>query len=260
LSVVAYLPLLLAWLVAVVSPGPDFLAVLRTSAAGSRRAGTLVAVGVVSGIACWALAALAGLTALLARYEQLYLVLRLAGAAFLIVYGLTTLRAAWRRGSGASDPTGRLADPVEGADLGPAEGADLGSAVPVVSVPPAETDVSDVSDVSAVSAGATGAAPHAPTPAGWRSWRLGLFTNLANPKAVVFFGALFASLLPPHADLLARGEVLVTMLVLAFAWFVLVASLASVPSAMAAYRRGRRAIDTVTGGLFVALGGALVPR
>jgi threonine efflux protein len=214
LSVVAYLPLLLAWLVAVVSPGPDFLAVLRTSAAGSRRSGILVATGVVSGMACWALAALAGLTALLARYEQLYLVLRLAGAAFLIVYGLTTLRAAWRRGPGVPDPAAQPAVP----------------------------------------AGA------APVPAGWRSWRLGLLTNLANPKAVVFFGALFASLLPPHADLLARGEVLVTMLVLASAWLVLVASLASVPAAMAAYRRGRRAIDTVTGGLFVALGGALVPR
>ncbi|HEV7789468.1 MAG TPA: LysE family transporter [Pseudonocardia sp.] len=64
-----------------VSPGPDFLAVLRTSAAGSRRSGHLVATGVVSGIACWALAALAGRTALLARHEQLYLVLRLAGDA-----------------------------------------------------------------------------------------------------------------------------------------------------------------------------------
>jgi threonine/homoserine/homoserine lactone efflux protein len=96
--------------------------VLRTSAAGSRRSGLPVATGVVSGIASWALAALAGRTALLARHEQLYLVLRLAGAAFLIVYGLTTLRAAWRRGPGVSGSAARSAVPVEPHRcLGPAQ-------------------------------------------------------------------------------------------------------------------------------------------
>ena len=212
MSVVPYLPLLVAWVIAVASPGPDFLAVLRTSASRSRRAGLLVALGVITGQCAWLVAALAGLTALLARFEQLYLVLRLAGAAFLIVYGLTTLRGTWRR-------TPAEAAPAEG--TGPA--------------------------------GGESSAPRS----GWRNWRLGLFTNISNPKAVVFFGALFAGLLPAHADLVARGEVLVTMLGISVAWFALVAALASVPTAMAAYRRGRRVVDTVTGGLFVALGGAL---
>lgn len=200
---VAYLPVLLAWVVALVSPGPDFLAVLRTSAARSRRAGLLVTLGVVTGQAVWMVAALAGLTVLLARYEHLYVVLRLVGAGFLILYGLTTLRSAWRRAPGPAPESG------------------------------------------------------APAPAGWRSWRLGLFTNLSNPKALVFFGALFAGLLPPHADVVARTGVLVVMLALALAWFTLVATLASVPKAVAAYRRARRVVDAVTGGLFVALGGAL---
>ncbi|GAA5146225.1 LysE family translocator [Pseudonocardia eucalypti] len=198
-----YLPLLVAWMVALVSPGPDFLAVLRVSVARSRRAGMLVAAGVVTGQACWALAALAGLTALVARYEQLYLVLRLAGAAFLIVYGLTTLRSAWRR-----------------APEQPGAGAE---------------------------------APRS----GWRSWRLGLLTNLANPKALVFYGALFASLLPPDVDTAGQAEVVTIMLGTGLAWFVLVAAMASVPAAVAGYRKARRAVDAVTGGLFVALGAAL---
>ncbi|MBO0848867.1 MAG: LysE family transporter [Pseudonocardia sp.] len=200
------LPLLVAWTVAVAAPGPDFLAVLRASTSGSRRSGLFAAAGVVSGMACWAMAALAGVSALLARYEHLYVILRLAGAAFLIVYGLTTLRNAWRR---APDPR---------------------------------------------STSASGALP---STSGWRSWRLGLFTNLANPKALVFFGALFASLLPADADVVGRIEALVAMLVIAFAWFTVVALLASVPVAVAGYHRARRTVDSITGGLFVAVGGAL---
>jgi threonine/homoserine/homoserine lactone efflux protein len=206
--VLRYLPLFLAWSVAVVSPGPDFLAVLRSSAGRSRRAGVLVALGVVTGIGCWSIAALVGVTAVLARYEHLYLVLRLAGSAFLIGYGLLTLRSAWRRHTSAYSGGG----PLERA--GPAR-------------------------------------------SGWHSWRLGLLTNLSNPKALFFFGALFATLLPASANFVARAEVLGAMLLLAFGWFATVAALASVPAAITAYRRGRTAIDAVTGGLFVALGGAL---
>lgn len=202
------LPLFLAWALAVISPGPDFPAVLRSSAGRSRRAGVLVALGVVTGIGCWAVAALVGVTAVLTRYEHLYLVLRLAGSAFLIGYGVLTLRSAWRRHASASSGE----DPPE----------------PVV-----------------------------PPRSGWRSWRLGLLTNLSNPKALVFFGALFATLLPASANFVARAEVLGAMLLLAFGWFATVAALASVPAAITAYRRGRTAIDAVTGGLFVALGGAL---
>jgi threonine efflux protein len=202
-----FAPLLLAWLIVLMSPGPDFLAVLRTAASRSRRAGLLVACGVVTGIGCWAVGAMAGLTALLARYDHLYVVLRMVGAAFLIVYGLTTLRSAWRR------------DPVR--------------ARPAVVEEP-------VAPVSA-----------------WRSWRLGLLTNLANPKALVFFSALFASLLPPDTGLAARAGVVATMVGTALAWYTVVSVLASVPAAVNGYRRARKVIDTVTGGVFLAVGGIL---
>jgi threonine/homoserine/homoserine lactone efflux protein len=32
---------------------------------------------------------------------------------------------------------------------------------------------------------------------GWRPFRLGMMTNLANPLSLVFFGGIFAALLPP---------------------------------------------------------------
>ncbi|GAB7190800.1 LysE family translocator [Kineococcus sp. NUM-3379] len=209
MSTAALAALLAAWTLAVVSPGPDFLAVLRTSAAQSRRAGLLVAAGVVTGIACWAVAALLGVSALLEAHRDVYLVLRYVGAAFLVWFGIGTLRAALRRD--APEPEG---------------GPDAGRAAP----------------------------------GGWRSWRLGLLTNLANPKALVFFGALFASLLPAGASTADRALVLASMLAVALAWFAAVAALAGSRAVTAAYRRARRGVDAVTGTLFVGLGGAIALR
>ena len=207
MSGTALTALLAAWTLAVVSPGPDFLVVLRTSAASSRRAGLLVAAGVVTGIACWAVAALLSVSALLEAHRQVALVLRYTSAAFLVWFGVGTLRASFRPGAG---------EPAE------------------ERVPAAR--------------------------GGWRNWRLGLFTNLANPKALVFFGALFASLLPAGASVPERAGVLAAMLVVAMAWFAAVAALAGSRAGTAAYRRARTALDRVTGVLFVGLGGAIALR
>lgn len=213
----AVLPLLGAWAVAVVSPGPDFVITLRTAAADTRRAGLWVATGVVSGIACWAVLALLGLTTLLDRYQHLYQAVRAAGACFLIYYGATTLWRTWRqRAEEAPDPVGVRAGAGAGA------GTRTGSAL--------------------------------------RHWRLGLLTNLANPKAVVFFGALFAGLLPAGTGAAERVLLLAVMLAMALAWFGLVALAVATPLVTGAYRRARRAVDTVTGGVFAGVGAALMPR
>lgn len=213
------LPLFAAWAVAVISPGPDFLAVLRTAAAHGRHQGVVAGLGVTTAIGCWATLALTGLSILLARYAHLYLVLRTVGAVFLILYGLQILWSTWRS---------RGAEPVETASPTAAPGLRRSGA--------------------------------ARTASSWRSYRLGLATNLSNPKAVLFFGALFASVMPAGLAPLAKVGVVAAMLVMAAAWFSLVAVLAGSPAVMRGYRRAQRAIDAVAGGLFVLVGGALLPR
>ena len=42
------------------------------------------------------------------------------------------------------------------------------------------------------------------TPRTGKSYRLGLLTNLTNPKAAIFFGSVFTALLPPDAPTWAR--------------------------------------------------------
>lgn len=87
-------------LLAVASPGPTFLLVARTAASGSRSAALLAAFAVAVGALVWAAAALFGLQALLARFEWLYLGLRIAGGLYLVYLGVMLFRMAGR-GDGA---------------------------------------------------------------------------------------------------------------------------------------------------------------
>ena len=96
------------------------------------------------------------------------------------------------------------------------------------------------------------------TRSGIAAYRLGLATNLANPKALVFFGALLASLLPPSPDAALRVEVMASMLALAGAWFALTALATSSAVVVRASDRARTGIDRVLGAVFVGLGATLL--
>ena len=83
--------------VVIVTPGQDTALTVRNTLAGGRRAGVRTAIGVVSGQAVWALAASAGVAALLVASEPAFVALKLAGAAYLVYLGGQALLAAVRR-------------------------------------------------------------------------------------------------------------------------------------------------------------------
>jgi threonine/homoserine/homoserine lactone efflux protein len=80
----------------IVTPGPDTATTVRGTLLGGRRAGLLTACGVVTGQACWTVAASAGVTALLVASEPAFLALKFIGAAYLIYLGVHALIAAIR--------------------------------------------------------------------------------------------------------------------------------------------------------------------
>lgn len=84
-------------LVVIVTPGQDTALTVRNTLAGGRSAGIRTAAGVVCGQAVWALAASAGVAALLVASEPAFVALKLAGAAYLIYLGVQALIAALRR-------------------------------------------------------------------------------------------------------------------------------------------------------------------
>jgi threonine/homoserine/homoserine lactone efflux protein len=83
--------------VVIVTPGQDTALTVRNTLAGGRRAGVRTAAGVVSGQAVWALAASAGVAALLVASEPAFVALKLAGAAYLAYLGGQALLSAARR-------------------------------------------------------------------------------------------------------------------------------------------------------------------
>ncbi len=90
-------PLLIGFLAAValayVVPGPDFAIILRYSARG-RRWGRAAAFGVICGLCVHLTLAVLGLSALLAQSEVAFTVVKLVGAAYLILLGIQSLLAA----------------------------------------------------------------------------------------------------------------------------------------------------------------------
>ena len=78
---------------ALILPGPDFIAVVRSSITRGARAGLATTLGVSCGLGLYASLSLIGLSAILVQYHWLAIAVRLAGGAYLIWLGIGLLRA-----------------------------------------------------------------------------------------------------------------------------------------------------------------------
>lgn len=97
-----------------------------------------------------------------------------------------------------------------------------------------------------------------PTSSGWRSFRVGFITNLSNPKAVIFFGSIFASLLPPHLPLWMRAAAVGVIVFDALWWHVALALTFSTHPAQQLYAKAKRTLDYIAGGFLLFVGTRLV--
>ena len=184
-----------------VTPGLDTALVLRAALTRSRREAAATAGGIVAGLFVWGAAAAVGVSALLAASQLAYDVLRWAGAAYLVGFGVRLLVRALRPGSAIEQP----------------EGADGGSV--------------------------------------WRAARIGLTTNVLNPKIGVFYAALLPQFLPAGRDPLLMGLLLAGVhAVLSVAWFGLLIGLASRFSRWLRRPGAVRAVDGLTGATLLGFG------
>jgi threonine/homoserine/homoserine lactone efflux protein len=83
--------------VVIMTPGPDTALTIRNTLLGGRRTGIATALGVGLGQAVWTVAASAGIAALLVASELAFQLVKLLGAAYLVVLGLHSLYDALRR-------------------------------------------------------------------------------------------------------------------------------------------------------------------
>lgn len=111
MDLVALLPgFVVAVLLISASPGPAMALIFRRAALHGLRAAVPTVLGLEVGLYIWALCAGAGLAALVAASEVAFVVLRVAGAIFLIYLGVKAWRTAWRNPAPAEEalpPMGR---------------------------------------------------------------------------------------------------------------------------------------------------------
>ena len=95
----------------------------------------------------------------------------------------------------------------------------------------------------------------------WRAFRLGLATNLTNPKALLFYGSVFAALFAPDAPLWIRVAAVGIIVANSTGFHVTLACICSTAPAQAGYQRIKPWVDRVAGTGLALLGlGLMVPH
>lgn len=83
--------------------------------------------------------------------------------------------------------------------------------------------------------------------------RLGITTQLANPKPAVFFGTIFLTFIPADAPLWAYGVILAMIFVNDCGWNIIVARIFSLERTRRGYLNLKTTIDRCFGGLLALL-------
>ncbi|MDR2710863.1 MAG: LysE family transporter [Burkholderiales bacterium] len=210
-------------LVALMSPGPDFFFVSQTAAKQARRDafGDVWGgvLGIVLGIALWAAIALLGLHLLLQQMAWLHEGIVIVGGLYLCWLGWQML---WPtlRGVFLKRASASPMEIISEERLAPA-------AIPV-------------------SAGS------------FKTFLRGLFVNLSNPKALVYFGSVFSLFVGSNVGSGARWGIFLLVVIESLLWFGFVATVFALPPVRRFYQRAALWIDRVAGCLFIGFGVRLI--
>jgi len=264
--------LLVACLI-VITPGPDMAMVTKNALDGGRRAALLTALGTVTGLLVWMAASAAGIVAVLRTSAVVFTVVKLCGAAYLLILGAQALLAARRPAAAPRTADGpashgpATSGPVAGGSAvgGPATGGPAMSG-PVADGPAAGSPAADgpVADGRATTGPAAGRAAslrrhirgrRPPRLLTGPPWRQGLLCNLLNPKIAVLFTSLIPQFVAPGQSAPLQAAILAGIFVaITLVWLTGYALAAS--AAQQVLRRGRvqRMMRAITGTALVGLG------
>lgn len=91
-----------------------------------------------------------------------------------------------------------------------------------------------------------------------RSFLLGLFTQMSNPKTAIVYGGIFAALLPKSMPTIAYVFLPFMVFVVEAGWYAVVAFALSAESSRATYLRSKMHIDRMAGGVMGVIGLRLI--
>lgn len=194
----AYLIVMSVSFIAMVSPGPDFLVVLKNSLGLGRKHGIVTAIGIGAGLLIHVTYCIFGIAVVISQSVMLFNIIKYAGALYLLWLGFKALKSkGWKiEASAAKNKEKTL----------------------------------------------------------WNVFAEGFITNALNPKATMFFLALFTQVIAPETPLswqIVYGISIMTMATLWFSTVSLVLTNATLRQKLAKISLW---IDRVTGVMLVALG------
>lgn len=187
------------WLIAAITPGPNFFITVHTAVGKNRRLSLYTVFGIVVGTLIWAVAGFFGITIIFQTVPLIYYVLKIVGGIYLIYIGLKLII------------------------------------------------FKKVKEVNNKNNDVTGMEP-------FSCFKLGLFTNLLNPKTAAFITSLFAATIPQDASLGLGLLCIICICTISTIWYSFVSILFSYENAKKIYVNCRSYIEKIAGFIFIIFG------
>ncbi len=198
-----YLPEFLAiaslHLLAVMSPGPDFVLISKNSLVYSRKTGIYTALGLALGIAVHVTYSLLGIALIISKSIVIFSTIKFLGAGYLVYIGIKSLGA--KPASVKTD----VASPNE----------EMGK---------------------------------------WAAIKTGFLTNVLNPKATLFFLAVFTQVIHTTTPAIVKVLYGVEMSAMTFIWFSFVAVVLSHSKIKEKFTKIQHHVERGMGAVLIALG------
>lgn len=210
--------------VALISPGPDFAIMVKIATQQSRSTAVAAAVGISIAILAHTILSLTGVSLLIKSSHTLYLLVQIVGASYLAWMGFGALRAGL-----AILAKRKMSARVH-----------VGTNDAVISA-------SDAEGVASVAGGLGGVMSRR------QGFLTGFYTNLLNPKALVFFLTLFSALITPSVTTSTKIASAILLLSLSLAWFGFLAVMLSKAQVQLKLQRLTPVIDAVIGVIFMSV-------
>ena len=241
-------------LLAAASPGPDFVLVSQQTLAKGRRTGLICSLGITLGLAVHIIYSVLGLATVIAHSQPLLTTIKWLGGGYLIYLGWQGIQAKSKNPADlATADLLRETHPLEDAD--PLESADL-----QVSSSAHVSQDTLTSQTNLPTKAATIKKPPSNSESTFATLRRGFFCNVFNPKAPVYFVAIFTLVLSPDIPLWQLAIYGVWMMILQMSWFSTVVMLLSIPAIHRRFQRFEHWIDRVLGTAMIVLGLNLILR
>ncbi|AMN48487.1 LysE family transporter [Psychrobacter sp. P2G3] len=241
-------------LLAAASPGPDFVLVSQQTLAKGRRTGLICSLGITLGLAVHIIYSVLGLATVIAHSQPLLTAIKWLGGSYLIYLGWQGIQAKPKKPSDLAASTNAANSENAGIDVSRTASAEQEQ-------PHANEKLLTQSPTAKnLSKNLSKKEPSTNTDSTFAILRRGFFCNVFNPKAPVYFVAIFTLVLSPDIPLWQLAIYGVWMMVLQMAWFSTVVMLLSIPAIHRRFQRFEHWIDRILGTAMIVLGLNLILR